>query len=404
MDASATPAPAAGPRPLDGILVVALEHAVAAPVCTRHLADQGARVIKIERPGEGDFARRYDQRVKGMSSYFVWGNRSKESLTLDVKAPLGQEALRRLLARADVLVQNLAPGAVERLGFGRERLAGLNPRLITCDISGYGLDGPYRDHKAYDMMIQAESGLLSVTGTPEAIARTGFSSADIGAGLYAYSSIMAALLLRGRTGKGSHIDLSMYEALTELIGNPIYYTYEGQPPAPRTGAFHPSVVPYGPFAAGDGGQVMMGVQNEREWVVFCEKALRRPELATDPRFASNLARTANRAALEAIISECFAQLDTAGLEARLAQANIATGRINTPGAFWDHPQNLARNRLRSIGSPAGPITSWLPPGVSDAYEARMDPVPALGEHTDAVLAELGFTPAEVAGMRADGVI
>jgi itaconate CoA-transferase len=395
---------AARPRPLDGVLVIALEHAVAAPVCTRHLADQGARIIKIERPGEGDFARRYDQRVKGMSSYFVWGNRSKESLTLDLKDPRGAEALRRLLERADVLVQNLAPGAVERMGWSRERLAELNPRLVSCDISGYGVNGPYRDHKAYDLMIQAESGLLSVTGTAQAMARTGFSSADIGAGLYAYSSIMAALLLRERTGRGSHIDLSMYESLTELLGNPIYYTYEGAPPAPRTGAFHPSVVPYGPVSAGDGGQVLMGVQNEREWVVFCDKALGRPELATDPRFASNLARTENRAALEAIINECFAALDTETLETRLAQANIATGRINTPGAFWTHPQNLARDRMRTIDSPAGPVTSWLPPGVSDAYEARMGAVPALGQHTDSILAELGFAPGEIAAMRADAVI
>ena len=395
---------AGGLRPLDGVLVVALEHAVAAPVCTRHLADQGARIIKIERPGEGDFARRYDQRVKGMSSYFAWANRSKESLTLDVKDPRGNEVLRRLLTRADVLVQNLAPGAVERLGYSRERLSALNARLITCDISGYGLNGPYRDHKAYDMMIQAESGLLSVTGTADAIARTGFSSADVGAGMYAYAGIMAALLLRHRTGTGSHIDLSMYEAITEWMGNPIFYTYEGQPPAPRTGAFHPSVVPYGPFTVGDGRQVMMGVQNEREWVVFCTTVLGRPEVATDPRFNANTARNANRDALAAIITECFAPLDTAEVERRLAEANIATGRINTPGDFWQHPQNLARGRLREIGSPAGPITSWLPPGVSSAYEARMDPIPGLGEHSDSVLRELGFADGDIGAMRADGVI
>lgn len=395
---------ALAPRPLDGVLVIALEHAVAAPVCTRHLADQGARVIKIERPGEGDFARRYDQRVKGMSSYFAWANRSKESLTLDVKDPRGNEALRRLLERADVLVQNLAPGALGRLGYPQDRLATLNPRLINCDISGYGLDGPYRDHKAYDMMIQAEAGLLAVTGTPDAMARTGFSSADIGAGLYAYSSIMAALLLRARTGVGSHIDLSMYDALTEMLGNPIFYTYEGQPPAPRTGAFHPSVVPYGPFTVGDGRQVMMGVQNEREWAVFCEKVLHRPDLIVDPRFADNPRRTINRAALEAIITECFAPLDTEAVEQRLALANIATGRINTPGDFWAHPQNLARGRLREVGSPAGPITSWLPPGVSSAYEARMDPIPGLGQHRESVLRELGFSAAEIAAMLADAVI
>jgi len=394
----------AGVRPLDGVTVLSFEHAVAAPVCTRHLADLGARVIKVERPQVGDFARDYDHRVRGLSSYFVWVNRSKESLTLDLKHPEASAIVERLLERADVLVQNLAPGAAARLGLAADRLRERHPRLIVCDISGYGDGGPYRDMKAYDLMIQAEAGLVSVTGTPESPARCGFSAADVAAGMYAYASVLAALLLRGRTGEGSRVDVSMFEALTEWMGNPMYYTYEGQPAAARTGPFHPSVVPYGLFEAGDGGKVMMGVQNEREWVRFCEDVLRRPEVARDPRFASNRLRTDHRAALEAIIREVLAALTTPELQARLAAAQIAYARVNEPGDLWTHPQLAARARWTEIGSPAGPLPALLPPGTNDRFAPRMDAVPALGEHTDAILRELGYADERIARLRADGAI
>jgi itaconate CoA-transferase len=394
----------AGVRPLDGVTVLSFEHAVAAPVCTRHLADLGARVIKVERPQVGDFARDYDHRVRGLSSYFVWANRSKESLTLDLKHPEASAIVERLLERADVLVQNLAPGAAARLGLAADRLRERHPRLIVCDISGYGDGGPYRDMKAYDLMIQAEAGLVSVTGTPESPARCGFSAADVAAGMYAYASVLAALLLRGRTGEGSRVDVSMFEALTEWMGNPMYYTYEGQPAAARTGPFHPSVVPYGLFEAGDGGKVMMGVQNEREWVRFCEDVLRRPEVARDPRFASNRLRTDHRAALEAIIREVLAALTTPELQARLAAAQIAYARVNEPGDLWTHPQLAARARWTEIGSPAGPLPALLPPGTNDRFAPRMDAVPALGEHTDAILRELGYADERIARLRADGAI
>ena len=391
-------------RPLDGITVLAFEHAVAAPVCTRHLADLGARVIKIERPGAGDFARGYDKRVNGLSSYFAWANRSKESLTLDIKHPDARPILDGLIERADVIVQNLAPGAAARLGLSFETLSRKHPRIIVCDVSGYGADGPYRDKKAYDLMVQAEAGLLSVTGTPEAMARAGFSAADTSAGMYAYSSVLAALLLRERTGKGSHIDVAMFETLTEWMGNPMYYTYGGQPPAPRTGAFHPSVVPYGPFPVGDGRKVMMGLQNEREWATFCREVIGDPALETDARFASNTLRTENRAALEARIGEVFSRLTAEELEARLDRANLATARVNTPADLWQHPQLQARGRWKEVPSPVGPVAALLPPGSNSAFEPRMDPIPALGQHTDAILSELGFDAAKIAALRAAEVV
>ena len=391
-------------RPLDGITVLAFEHAVAAPVCTRHLADLGARVIKIERPGAGDFARGYDKRVNGLSSYFAWANRSKESLTLDIKHPDARPILDGLIERADVIVQNLAPGAAARLGLSYEALSPKHPRIVVCDVSGYGADGPYRDKKAYDLMVQAEAGLLSVTGTPESMARAGFSAADTSAGMYAYSSVLAALLLRERTGKGSHIDVAMFETLAEWMGNPMYYTYGGQPPAPRTGAFHPSVVPYGPFPVGDGRTVMMGLQNEREWATFCREVIGNAALEKDPRFASNTLRTENRAALEALIGEVFGGLTADELEARLDRANLATARVNTPADLWQHPQLQARGRWREVASPVGPVASLLPPGSNSAFEPRMDPIPALGEHTDGILAELGFDAARIAALRAAQVV
>lgn len=374
-------------RPLDGILVVSLEHAIAAPFCTRQLADLGARVIKVERPGAGDFARAYDTRVKGQSSHFVWTNRSKESLALDLKEPAQLDALKQLVAKADVLVQNLAPGAAARMGLSFEALHDAHPKLIVCDISGYGDDGPYRDKKAYDLLIQAEAGLLSVTGTPDAPCKAGNSMADIAAGMYAYSSILAALLQRQRTGEGSHIDVSMLESLAEWMGFPMYYAYDGQSPPPRTGASHASIYPYGPFATKD-GTVILGIQNEREWAVFCEQVLGNAALASDPRFDAGARRNEHRAALEAIILEVFRSLSTEEVEQRLDDAQIANGRMNDMAGLWAHPQLKARGRWRSVGSPAGDIPALLPPGRNSSFDHRMDPVPATGEHTQAILREL----------------
>jgi itaconate CoA-transferase len=392
------------PRPLDGTTILTLEHAVAAPFATRQLADLGARVIKIERPGEGDFARKYDQRVKGQASYFVWINRSKESLTLDVKHPQAREILDRLLAKADVLVQNLAPGAAARLGLSAAALRPKNPRLIVCDISGYGSNGPYRDKKAYDLLVQAEAGLLSVTGTPEQVVRAGISVADIAAGMYAYSSILAALIQRGRTGEGSAIDISMLEALAEWMGNPLYYSYDGQPQAPRSGASHPSVYPYGPMATGDGKTVLLGLQNEREWVTFCREVLQRPAVATDPCFDTNTKRSDNRVQLKALIEEIFRPLTAAQVIERLDAAGIGNAAVNTLADLWRHPQLAARGRWVQVGSPAGPIPALKPPADNDRFDCRMDPIPALGEHTDAILAELGYDTDEISNLHAAGAV
>jgi crotonobetainyl-CoA:carnitine CoA-transferase CaiB-like acyl-CoA transferase len=392
------------PRPLDGVTVVSLEHAIAAPFCSRQLADLGARVIKVERPGVGDFARAYDSRVKGQSSHFVWTNRSKESLTLDLKQPAALAALKQLLAKADVLVQNLAPGAAARMGLSFDELGATHPQLIVCDISGYGEDGPYRDKKAYDLLIQSEAGLLSVTGTPEEPCKAGNSMADIAAAMYAYTGILSALLLRAKTGKGSHIDVSMLESLGEWMSFPMYYAYDGAPPPPRAAAAHASIYPYGPFPAGDGGTVMLGLQNEREWKVFCEVALQNAALATDPRFDSNAQRNEHRAALKAIIVEVFGKLSTAQVEARLDDAQIANARMNDMAGVWAHPQLQARERWREVGSPAGDIPALLPPGRSNAFDYRMDAVPAVGQHTEAILRELGMADGDVAALRAAGAL
>jgi len=388
-------------QPLKGLTVVTLEHAIAAPFATRQLADLGARVIKIERPGVGDFARGYDSRVKGLASHFVWTNRSKESLTLDVKHPEAAKVLQRLvLDKADVVVQNLAPGAAARLGLGYPRLSEMKPSIIVCDISGYGADGPYRDKKAYDLLIQSESGFVSVTGTPDDPCKAGTSIADIAAGMYAYSQILAALLQRGATGKGQHIDISMLEALAEWNSFPLYYAFNGAPPPPRSGAAHATIYPYGPFPTGaDGGSVMLGLQNEREWVNFCTHVLLQPTLATDPRFAGNARRVAERAALRQIIVEAFAPLTAPMLVERLETAQIANARVNTMQELWEHPQLKARDRWREVGSPAGPLPAMLPPG-SWHEGPRLDPVPALGEHTDPILGELGFGAAEIRALRA----
>ncbi len=394
-------------RPLDGITVVSLEHAIAAPFCTRQLADLGARVIKVERPGAGDFARAYDTRVKGQASHFVWTNRSKESLTLDLKQAAALDMLKALLAKADVLVQNLAPGAAARMGLSFDVLSKLHPGLIVCDISGYGEDGPYRDKKAYDLLIQSEAGLLSITGTPEEPSKAGNSMADIAAGMYAYTGVLAALMQRdkpGGTGKGSHIDVSMLEALAEWMGYPLYYAFEGASPPPRTAASHASIYPYGPFQAGDGGMVMLGLQNEREWLAFCEVVLQNAALATDARFDSNARRNESREALKAIILETFGRLTTAQVIDRLDDAQIANARMNSMAEVWAHPQLKARGRWQSVGSPVGDIPALLPPGRNSSFDYRMDAVPAVGQHTEAILRELGQGDAAIAALQASKAV
>ncbi|WP_186207509.1 CaiB/BaiF CoA transferase family protein [Burkholderia gladioli] len=390
--------------PLEGIRVVTFEHAIAAPFCTRQLADLGARVIKIERPGVGDFARGYDERVKGLASHFVWTNRSKESLTLDVKQPEAIEVVHRLLAEADVFVQNLAPGATQRLGLDYASLGERYPGLIVCDISGYGLDGPYRDRKAYDLLIQSEAGFLSVTGSPEQPAKAGCSVSDIAAGMYAYSNILAALLARGRTGRGRHIDVSMLESTVEWMSYPLYYAFDGQNPPQRAGASHATIFPYGPFRAGDGNTVILGLQNEREWQSFCESVIRQPALAEDPRFSSNSRRVANRAELSALIEQAFAALSAREVLDRLDAARIANAQMNDMQAVWQHAQLTARQRWTMVGTPAGEIPALLPPGLSAADAPRMDPVPALGEHTDAILAELGYDATGIARLHGSGAV
>ena len=391
-------------RPLDGITVVSLEHAIAAPFCTRQLADLGARVIKVERPGAGDFARAYDTRVKGQASHFVWTNRSKESLTLDLKQPQALDALRQLLEKADVLVQNLAPGAAARMGLGYEALSKVHPRLIVCDISGYGDDGPYRDKKAYDLLIQSEAGFLSITGTPDAPSKAGCSIADIAAGMYAYSNIMAALIQRGKTGRGRRIDISMLESMAEWMSYPLYYAFEGAEPPPRAGASHATIYPYGPFVAGDGRTVMLGLQNEREWHLFCAKVLLQPALANDERFNSNARRVAAKPALHQLITEHFASLTIDEVIARLEDAQIANAHVNTMQDVWAHPQLKARGRWVDVATPNGPVPALLPPGLAESFDARMDAVPALGQHTVSLLSELGFTPAEIERMKTDATV
>ncbi|MGB6008898.1 CaiB/BaiF CoA transferase family protein [Castellaniella sp.] len=381
--------------PLQDITVITLEHAIAAPFCTRQLADLGARVIKIERPGAGDFARGYDERVRGLSSHFVWVNRSKESLALDVKQPAAADVIERLLEKADVLVQNLAPGAAARLGLSFEALRERFPRLIVCDISGYGNDGPYRDKKAYDLLIQSESGFLSVTGSADEPAKAGCSIADIAAGMYAYTNILAALIERGKTGKGRHIDVSMLESMAEWMSYPMYYGFDGAPPPARSGASHATIYPYGPFAAGDGKTVMLGLQNEREWQVFCDKVLQQPDLAIDPRFSTNSRRSDARAELRALILGVFAALSIDQVVARLDEAKIANAQMNDMADVWAHPQLRARGRWTTVDSPAGVLPALLPPGVGTPAETRMGAIPALGEHTQAILQELGLSDASL---------
>ena len=391
-------------QPLEGITVVALEQAVAAPLATRHLADLGARVIKIERPGVGDFARAYDTTVGGLSSHFVWLNRSKQSLTLDVKAAEARAVLGRLLTRADVFVQNLAPSAAERVSLGTGELRQKYPRLIVCNLSGYGASGPYRDKKAYDLLIQSEAGLLSITGTEEEPSKAGISVADIAGGMYAYSAILTALFMRQLTGQGTTIEVSLFEALGEWMGYPAYYTkYGGKAPA-RTGAAHAAIAPYGPFESGDQKRVFLGVQNEREWERFCRVVLQRRELATDPRFDSGPRRVANRRDLHVTIEEVFSRLTASEIIARLEEAQIANARMNSVQEFIEHPQLASRKRWREIDSPVGKLSALIPPVDVAGVEPVMGPIPSLGQHSDLILTEIGFDAPTVQSWRERGVI
>ena len=380
------------PPPLSELRVVTLEQAVAAPFCSRQLADMGADVVKVERPDGGDFARSYDGALHGLSGYFAWLNRGKRSVTLDLKAERGREAMDKLLMRSDVFIHNLAPGAIDRLGFGWEELRQRNPGLLWVSISGYGLDGPYRDKKAYDMLIQAESGVVALTGTPEEPAKVGISIADISAGLYAFAATLSALMRRGHTGEGDRIDVSIMECLTEWVMPPLYtYLGTGQAP-PRAGLRHNMIVPYGAYPCSDGA-VMLAIQNEREWARFCRGVLRRPELADDERFAGNERRLYNREALEAIIEASLSDLSRAEVVSRLDEAGIANGAVNEISHVAEHPQLKARQRWTTVESPIGPIPALYPPYNLQGMSPNMGRVPALGEHTREVLSELGLSEA-----------
>ncbi len=391
-------------RPLDGVTVVALEQVIAGPFCTRQLAELGARVIKIERPDGGDAARAMDRTVQGLSSHFVWTNRSKESLALDVKHAQAKEILARLLATADVFVQNLAPGAAERLGLGAAELRARHPRLVWCGISGYGPSGPYAEKKAYDLLVQCEAGLLSVTGSPEAPAKAGIPVADIAAGMYALSSILAALLRREREGVGATLDITMFESLGEWMGFPAYFTAYGGEAPPRSGAYHATIIPYGPFHAGDGKSVFLSIQNEREFARFCDQVLGDAALAKDARFSSSPARVQNRDAMHAEIGRVFSRLTAAKVEQRLDSAGIANARLNTMQEFWDHPQLAARGRWAEVDTPAGAIRAMKPPFNLSEFEPRMTAVPALGEHSRKVLAELGYAADDIERLAANKAI
>jgi itaconate CoA-transferase len=391
-------------RPLEGITVVALEHVIAGPFCTRQLADLGARVIKIERPGSGDPTRAYDDRVGGLSSHFVWTNRSKESIALDLKQSKGVEIVRKLLQGADVLLQNLAPGAAERMGFSYEQLKEHYPKLIVCDISGYGSSGPYRDKKAYDLLIQAESGLLSVTGSDDEPAKAGCSIVDISAGMYAFSNILAAIIRRHKTGTGCCIDISMLETMTEWMSFPMYYAYQGAEPPARAGASHATIYPYGPFPVGDGNSVMLGLQNEREWAIFCDQVLQQPELKEDVRFSSNTRRSEARSELRSIIVEVFSKMTLTTVTQRLDAARIGNASMNSMEQVWDHAQLAARDRWRFVDSPNGPVKAMLPPGAPEEFSSRMDPIPESGEHSREILTELGYSNEDIEELEKSRVI
>lgn len=390
-------------KPLNNITVVALEQAVAAPFATRQLADLGARVIKVERPGVGDFARHYDTTAHGLASHFAWVNRSKESLTLNLKQPAAQEILAKLLAQADVFIQNLAPGAVERLGFGAETLRQQHPRLIICNVSGYGSTGPYRDKKAYDALIQAEAGLFSITGSAETPAKAGIAVADIAAAMYAFSGILTALLMRQQTGEGTVLEIALFEALAEWMGYPAYYTMGGSAPQ-RTGTSHATIAPYGIFPTSDGATVMLSIQNEREWVRFCAEVLQQPELATDPRFCTNQQRVDNRAALQRIVENIFGGHTVTVVMERLDAAQIANAQARTMQEFLSHPQLQARHRWASVDTEVGPIPALLPPINLAGVAPVMKPIPAVGAHTAQILAEFGYSAQAIAKLQATGVV
>ncbi|MBC9715372.1 CoA transferase [Streptomyces sp. TRM66268-LWL] len=396
--------PSAGPLPLDGITVVAVEQAVAAPFATRQLADLGARVIKVERPDGGDFARGYDTAARGLASHFVWANRSKESLAVDLKDPRGLAVVRQLVAESDVFVQNLAQGAAARLGLDAAALCAAHPRLIAVDISGYGAGGPYADKRAYDMLVQCEAGLVSVTGTPEQPVKSGIPAADIAAGMYAFSGVLAALVRRGTTGRGGAVEISMLEALAEWMGHPLHHTmHDGTPPA-RTGLAHAVIAPYDAYTTADGARVLLSVQNDREWRRLAEQVLERTELGTDPQFATNAERTARRGATDALVGEALGKLTADEAVARLEAAGIACARLRDLSEVAGHPQLAARGRWREMGSPAGPLRTLLPPITLPGTEPRLGNVPALGEHTEALLRAVGMSDAEIAALRREGVI
>ncbi|KAI0971792.1 L-carnitine dehydratase/bile acid-inducible protein F [Xylaria arbuscula] len=378
--------------PLNGITVVSLEQAIAAPFCTRQLADLGARVIKVERPVVGDFARAYDTRVNGLASHFVWTSRSKESLALDLKQEKDINVLKKLLKKADVLVQNLAPAATDRLGVSYAKLKDEHPSLIVCDISGYGDSGPYREKKAYDLLVQSEAGMLSITGTETEHAKVGISIADIASGMYAYSGILAALMKRDKTGEGSRVDISMLEAMAEWMSFPMYYAYKGQSALKRSGASHASIYPYGPFETGEGGTVMLGIQNGREWAKLCVEVLELPGLTKDPRFINNELRSENRKELKKIICDGFANLSPEEVLRRLDKAQIANAQVKDMEGLWNHEQLRARGRWTEVETSRGRIPALLPPGIASLEDTRMDKVPEVGEHNGAILAELGLDP------------
>ncbi len=390
--------------PLSGITVIALEQAVAAPFATRQLADWGARVIKVERPGTGDFARHYDTTVKGLSSHFVWINRGKESLCLDLKTPEGMMVLRSLIGKGDVLIQNLRPGALTRLGLDGKALARENPRLIICNISGYGPDGPYRHRKAYDLLVQAESGLLSITGSPEMPSKVGISVADIAAGMYALTGILTAIIQRSTTGTGNVVDVSMFEAVAEWMGYPLNFTHYGQQSPRRTGAHHATIAPYGPYPVAGDDEVFLGIENEREWKLFCAIVLQQPALSSEARFSTNAGRVAHRVEMDAVIHSVISQLDFEEVVARLEHAGIAYARMNSVEDLWEHPQLHARQRWADVSTEMGSIQALMPPVSFADLTARMGPVPQLGQHTDTILEELGWTAEVIADWKMRHII